>query len=1004
MDVDRKQVVLVLCCLVAVVMGCVTRSPDEAEDRAFPLTARDFSFGYWLNGWRKQKEDQTRDVLCFETGQYGFSLDVDDLANPSFGRIDDDAGYAEALAADSGRMSALSPAELAIELDVGGTTYRAVTCRAGEETAVNRLRTVRLWESGRFAQAFDVENLVFKDAAGNPLTCSATLDLVAWPGSLSFSVSVAPDFSYDEGHIKGVVENAWCLADKPIDIPHSPALEPDHLTLECWFKMPAQMNPKAHGWLICKNENEWEAGNYGLLYHRGTASAVMNNTGGAHKQTTAGQHVALVPDRWYHLAMTFDGTALRFFLDGQKRGETAFTTPRTKGTGLMRIGQRGDGRFGIVNGLYDQVRVWDRALSATELAAHAKAPAVLKSREGLVLEHDFDGGPVADAPVWTDAEMRVGFKGGGETWQTKKRVAGTWTTGDRPALTLNCNLDDRHAADRAVSIDVSTADGQAFPVRFDPAYNCHVAEVKGLKRDFAGGYVKISEYDEFSISIDSQEAVAGTVPFLFDLYGPANITGLVPILCYPDGTPTGIPVQLSKNWHYAPLGAYLRAYTMLPSEPGRNEYLLRICYSLYGTVPAASHAQLSLVGWGANGRWDQLSVGAAGETICFDMDMSPTDQVVTDVRGMMLRKGLKGATWGWTDAGWGGDWFNVRPKGDRLAFAGMKTAYLAHGPCLSDVRYEGHYGSGRDVLVRAGVRTLRTDDYVRTFQRLRYEFKKSLPAGEAYLFKMDGQSAIIPKIAYGNSGGVIAERDIPSKEQSEFIDCAELSGEGPWWVAFPGSKPTTSDRDWGTASRGLIIRSYRASFGGHIIENPSITVPGDYRKHRDLTYDLRLVPPAGIESFQPGDWVDMDVEWITVPRVADDYYGPNESLRTHLSENPESWKTVHREAIGNDVKVEVSGGELLQSLPIVVLAKKPSIILEIEGGVGYVPVRFEGLKTVEGYALYEREGGQDTKLDQSSHGNDFWQTDYDAASDTYRMSFNLPLDGKTLSSWILKRQ
>jgi hypothetical protein len=988
---------------VVFVAGCLSEPGKEEEAVVRDPAASDFSYGYWLNGWRKPEDDKTPDVLCFETGQYGFSLDVDDLANPSFGRIDDDAGYAEALAADSGRMSALSPAELAIELDVGGTTYRAVTCRAGEETAVNRLKTVRLWESGRFAQVFDVESLVFKDAAGTSLPCNGTLDLVAWPGSLSFNVSLAPDFLYDEGHIKGVVGNAWCLAGKPIDIPHAPALEPDHLTLECWFKMPAQMNPKARGWLICKNENEWGVGSYGLLYHHGTAHAVMNNLGGAHKQTSAGQHVALVPDQWYHLAMTFDGAALRFYLDGQKRGETALTTPRTKGTGLMRIGQRGDGRFGMVNGLYDQIRLWNRAFTAEELAAHAKAPAVLKSREGLVLEHGFDEGPVVEAPVWTDAELRVGFKGAGETWETKKRVAGTWTPGDRHALTLNCNMDDRHAADRAVAIDVSTADGQAFPVRFDPAYNCHVAEVKGLKRDFAGGYVKIAEYDEFLISIDSQEAAAGTVPFLFDLYGPANITGLVPILCYPDGTPTGIPVQLSKNWHYVPLGAYLRAYTMLPSEPGKNEYLLRIAYSLYGSLPTASHAQLSLVGWGANGRWDQLSVGAAGETICFDMDMSPTDQVVTDVRGMMLRKGLEGATWGWTDAGWGGDWFNVRPKGDRLAFAGMKTAYLAHGPCLSDVRYEGYYGSGRDVFVRAGVRTMRTDDYVRTFQKLRYEFKKSLPAGEAYLFKMDGQSAIVPKIAYGNRGGVIAERDTPSKEQSEFIECAELSGEGPWWVAFPGSKPTTSDRDWGTASRGLIVRSYRASFGGHIIENPSITVPGDYRKHRDLTYDLWLVPPADVESLKPGDWVEMDVEWITVPRIADDYYGPNESFRQHLSENPESWKTVHREAVGNDLKVEVSGGKLLQSFPIVIRAEKPEVTVKIHGGLGYVPIRFEGLKTADGYQVFEKQDNWLTPLRQSSHGNDFWQTDYDAASSSYKMTFNLPLDGKRESQWILKR-
>jgi len=983
------------------ISGCALPPPDEEP----PPSPRDFSFGYWLNGWRKPKTDETPDVLCFETGQYGFALNVDDLANPMFGRLDDDAGYAGALSAGADRLNEMSPAELAIELEVDGTTYRAETCRAGEETEVNRLRTVRLWESGRFAQVFDVEHLVFKDAEGKSLPCNGKLDMVAWPGSLTFNVSLAPDFTYNEGPIKGVVGNAWCLAGKPTDIPHAPALEPEHLTLECWFKMPAQMDPKAHGWLICKNENEWEAGNYGLLYQRGTASAVMNNTGGAHKQTTAGQHVALVPDRWYHLAMTFDGAALRFYVDGQQRGVTELKVPRTKGSGLMRIGQRGDGRFGVVNGLYDQVRVWNRALTAAELAAHAKKPAVLKSRQGLVLEHSFDEGPELVEPVWTDAELRVGFKGAGKEWHTAKQVAGAWTTEDRHAMSLNCNLDDRHAADRAVSIDVSTPDGQTFPVRFDPVYNCHVAEVKGLKRDFKGGYVKITEYDEFRITIDSEEEVAaGKVPFLFDFYGPANITGPVPILCYPDGTPTGIPVQLSKNWHYTPLGSYLRAYAMLPSKPGQDEYLLRVAYSLYGTVPTASHAQLSLVGWGANGRWDQLSVGAAGETICFDMDMSPTDQVVTDVRGMMLRKGLDGATWGWTDAGWGGDWFNLRPKGDRIAFAGLKTAYLAHGPCLSDVVYEGHYGSGRDVHVRGRVQTTRTDDHVRTFQQLRYAFLKALPAGEAYFFKMDGQSATIPKIAYGNSDGVIAESGIPTGEQPEFIERAELSGKGPWWVAFPGSKPTTADRPWGTGSRGLVVRSYRASFGGRIVASPSITVPGNYRKHRDLTYDLWLVPPPGVEQFQPGDWVEMDVEWITIPRVADDYYGPNEAFRKHLAENPNSWKTVHREAVGNNLAVTVHGGELLASYPIVVAATEDRVTVKIKGGLGYVPVRFEGLATADGYALYETANGSEQKLDQSVHGNDTWQTDYDSASNTYKLSFNLPVDGKQKSEWVLKQE
>ena len=46
----------------------------------------------------------------------------------------------------------------------------------------------------------------------------------------------------------------------------------------------------------------------------------------------------------------------------------------------------------------------------------------------------------------------------------------------------------------------------------------------------------------------------------------------------------------------------------------------------------------------------------------------------------------------------------------------------------------------------------------------------------------------------------------------------------------------------------------------------------------------------------------------------------------------------------------------------------------------------------------------ETKLDQSVRGNDFWQTDHDLTTNTYRMTYNVPLDGRTNSTWILKQQ
>ena len=131
---------------------------------------------------------------------------------------------------------------------------------------------------------------------------------------------------------------------------------------------------------------------------------------------------------------------------------------------------------------------------------------------------------------------------------------------------MTCKMPSALVWDDRVSVEVSTP-GRTWPVTFAGSSNCMRAVVKGLQRAWKTGYTDIRNYDEFTIVVDNPRKRCVRVPFLLDLSQPANITGLCPILCDEDGTPTGIPVQLSKNWHYRELGAYLRAYTLLPASP-----------------------------------------------------------------------------------------------------------------------------------------------------------------------------------------------------------------------------------------------------------------------------------------------------------------------------------------------------------------------------------------------------------------------------------------------------
>jgi hypothetical protein len=142
---------------------------------------------------------------------------------------------------------------------------------------------------------------------------------------------------------------------------------------------------------------------------------------------------------------------------------------------------------------------------------------------------------------------------------------------------------------------------------------------------------------------------------------------------------------------------------------------------------------------------------------------------------------------------------------------------------------------------------------------------------------------------------------------------------------------------------------------------------------------------------EPGDFVEATIEHIVMPQFAKDYYGPNEALRAALGQWENTWQMIHREAVGNDRRIEIKAGTLERLYPAVrIRTADDRAEFTLTGGLGYVPLTFTGLTSPSGHALYL--DGQ--RVDQSVHGNDFWQTDYDPATQRWEMTFNIPT-GKT---------
>jgi hypothetical protein len=970
-------------------------------------------------------------------------LDVKDIASPRFGLLDDNKNYASALADGNRRIEKLPPAELSIEVKKDGRIYRANACRAGVRRDSERMSDLRLWESARFVQHYDLEDVRFADEAGKPLGALADLDFLAWPGSLTFTANLSPSTVVQDGPAPGRQGAGLCVEKTPVVISGKNIPDTGSFSAECWFKI-SESSFYPNGWLyiLGRNGHINQDGFFGFTLQNDRAGAALNIGGGKGNRRWLRGNATFTKNTWHHLAMTYDSQTLCLFVDGKLEDSEQVGKERMPGSGDLVLGMDAGNSDFLAHRLYDQIRLWSRALTPLEIAAHAANPAGIPSIEGLVFEENYNALSVDEKPpLWKDAEVSIRFKTAYREWKTSQAFPGEWNEGERKSVSLNCDVRENRPPLKDVTVRILSHD---LPVVFETAVNALVARAdQRIKRPWdrmAPEARELRNYDDFLLEVNNTGAEAGAIPFLFYFKNPQSITGCLPTLCLPDGTPTGVPVQLSKNWH---LGSYLCAYMHLPAPVGKSTFLLRISYGFYGKIPQASHSQLSLVGYGGNGRWDQAAIGGWGETQCLDIDNSLTEVVITDNRGMLIRNGKNGPLWRWCEAGWGGDWLQIKDaSGKKLFFRNLKAAYSAHGPCLSELEYCGHYGSANEVEFQSIVRSPRSDDYVRAFYEQAYTFKATLHAKDAYFFKMGGSHRLAtPRVAYGNRKGLIAELPAPAgaKPGDLLVDRLELEGEGPWWIAYPDAEVQlpASRENFGIATRALVIRSFRGNFGSKEYQKPTISLQvNKLQSNGKLDIDALVVPPKDVVEFKPGDRVEMSLEWLSVPRTAEDYYGPNEALRDHLSESPRSWKTIHREAVGNDLKVTTEGATILRNYPLIVRAENPlswpekfarklqgssnsfagieapaflksqaspEITLEIQGGIGFAPVRFEGLKSIEGYKLYEKTGEKLVPLGQSVHGNDFWQTDFDPASQTYRLTYNLPLDGKPSSTWVLKK-
>ncbi|MCX6358473.1 MAG: LamG domain-containing protein [Armatimonadetes bacterium] len=1005
--------------LAAAIPAAAQRPATRPSMASLMPSARDYVLQYWRDGWRGRTADG-RKLRVVQTGSYAMALDAERIAIPHLGPVRAPAPYARAGAEGLPGLAKLPPAALTLTLEVDGRTYR---CTGAEPPSLHG--GPRIVEAGRLLQRSDVTGLVFKDDGGARLPVEARLETIAWPDRLGLLLEAAPaagDLTAGPGF--GRVGGGWVFdgAGAIVDAA-APELDPAAFTVEMWAYLPdAPEATNAYPWLFCKGGNEWVDGAYGLALINGTPTARICIGGGRDNafdleaRYENGGRLTVQRERWTHLAMTYDGGDLRIYVDGRPAGSMPVNRarkPRPDGIALgRRLDDSGDGYH--FRGALDEVRLTGRALAAAEIARRFAKPEAAEPDAAEVRAWLFDPkGPAMERrPVrsWRGASMRLELRTGGRAHVARlaPEPGREWRTGERRSVAVALDpATGAPAAEEQVQVAASErTSGRLLPVTADPIRGWVRVNLDDLQAQGSGNDL----LDRARLTLTNPTDRALPLRLLLEKTdrglqapGMSQVTGISPMLRDADGNPTGLHVQLSKNWHSQPgrdlvyQGAWLHAAAYLRLPPHATVDLeATLAYARWGGVPAASHAQLCLIGWGSNQEWNQSAIGAWGESICYEPDQAQAECLICDVRPLLVASRFAGkpVRWTWTGNVGGGDlvrWFDARGK--RRFPDRMNTVVRRIGPNLTEVTYAGGFGQGA-IRHSVTVSLHRTDDLVRGVYRLSMRVLRPVEFSRLVLFQIGADTYSYTgerRMAVGNASGLAREWETRWGGDTYRTRPVPLKGPAAW-VAMQGCAPRSDGADWlALANRGLVVRSWKARLGGRPAE-PWFAEHGARVGGAD-TSTADILPPPGVARLLPGDGVEAVFEHVIVPQRAEDYYGPNAAFRAALERDQDTWRIIRREAAGNALTAKATVGRIASAWPLKVAAIGDRARFSVTGGLGYVPITFTGLTGFRDPVLEVREpGGPWKRVDQTLHGKDYWQADFDAEARTWEITYTIPLD------------
>ena len=177
---------------------------------------------------------------------------------------------------------------------------------------------------------------------------------------------------------EGICALSFDGVDDYVDCGSGASLAPEKLTIEFWM-YPKVVN--ASKYIICKATDTGYARDYTLILE---SNGEMNFWFGENSNSYVSLNSsAISANQWIHIVALRDGSNARFYLNGVEDTSKAYSfTPTDKGH-TLKLGDLNAIAANYFNGLIDEVRIYNRALSLEEVRGNMFASKRYKYMRGV---------------------------------------------------------------------------------------------------------------------------------------------------------------------------------------------------------------------------------------------------------------------------------------------------------------------------------------------------------------------------------------------------------------------------------------------------------------------------------------------------------------------------------------------------------------------------------------------------------------------------------------------